>query len=212
MARKVNFNGVEIRVENKVFRPREETEFWVERAEEQIKNKWERPLILDLFAGSGCIGIYLLKNIPGSTIHFADISKKAVKNIKKNLKENNIKNSRYEVFCSDIFKNLKTKKKYHSIFANPPYVAEKRRREVSKNVLKEDPPEALFAGQEGIRYIKKFSQKAGDFLKKEGVIFMEYDPQQKGEIKEIFEKNGLSTAFYKDQFGSWRFLKAARID
>jgi methylase of polypeptide subunit release factors len=68
------------------------------------------PQILDIFSGSGCIGISILKNKKNIFVDFAEINPNFIQQIKKNLKINQIENKNWKIFQSDIFKNLPTKK------------------------------------------------------------------------------------------------------
>ena len=55
---------------------------------------------------------------------------------------------------------------------------------------------------------KKFLKQAKNYLNKNGVIFMEFDPPQKIEIEKILKKYKYnSRKFYKDQFGKWRWVE-----
>ena len=68
--------------------PRTETEFWVERAITEIqKQPRENTSIamLDLYAGSGCIGVALLKHIPDATMVFGEKDPKLIGKIQKNI-------------------------------------------------------------------------------------------------------------------------------
>ena len=185
------FLNCKIDLSQKVFIPRVETEFWVKKALDhckvEIKNyKLKKPKFLDIFAGSGCIGIAILKNIKKSQVDFGDIDDNAIKQIKINLKLNKISPKRYKVIKSNIFEKIKGK--YDFIFANPPYVAKERLNEVQESVKKLDPKIAWYGGREGLKYIKAFLKKAKNYLKKRGIIFMEIDPFQKETIKKILEK------------------------
>jgi len=205
------FLNCKIDLSQKVFIPRVETEFWVKKALDhckvEIKNyKLKKPKFLDIFAGSGCIGIAILKNIKKSQVDFGDIDDNAIKQIKINLKLNKISPKRYKVIKSNIFEKIKGK--YDFIFANPPYVAKERLNEVQESVKKLDPKIAWYGGREGLKYIKAFLKKAKNYLKKRGIIFMEIDPFQKETIKKILEKYKYrSFNFYKDQFGRIRVVK-----
>jgi len=218
----VDFLGCKIDLSEKTFIPRPETEFWIEKAIRQLKtqntkiktkNKKlktnNRQLtILDAFAGSGCIGIAVLKNCSKfcRRVDFTDVSEKSLKQIKINLGKNRISKRKYRVFKSDIFKNVRGS--YDYIFANPPYVAKNRLKEVSKSVLKYEPRQALLAGINGLFYIEKLLITAKKFLKENGIIYLEFDPLQKGKIKRILKKYQYSKFnFYKDQFGKYRWAK-----
>jgi len=205
------FLNCKIDLSHKVFEPRIETEFWVRKAIREIKNlklKIKKLTILDIFAGSGCIGIAVLKNIKKARVDFADISNKAIKQIKVNLKLNKIPKKRYKIYKSNLFKNLKSKR-YNIIFANPPYVALNRISEVQKEVLQKEPATALFAGKDGMFWIEKFLKEAKQHLNKRGAIYMEFDPLQKEKIEKILKKEGLKYSFRKDQFKKYRWLKTS---
>ena len=190
------------------FRPRTETAFWVRHSLKDLKHtKNGSPRVLDIFTGSGCIGIAVLKNIKNSRVDFVDIDKKAIEQIKINLKLNKISSKRYKIYQSDLFEKLKNDK-YDYIFANPPYVAEERIGEVQSSVLAHEPKRALFGGKRGLDIIAKFLKDAKKYLKPSGIIFLEFDPLQKIDIDIILKKEEYKRyKFSKDQFNKLRWVK-----
>jgi len=203
----IKFLGCKIDLSKKPFIPRIETEYWVKEAilKSKIKNRKSR--ILDMFAGSGCIGIAVLKHIKNSYVDFADDDRRSIEQIKMNLKLNKVSSKRYRVYKSNLFRNLKDRA-YDVIFANPPYVAEDRINEVQRLVLEYEPKKALFSGKKGLNHIKRFLKEAKRFLKQEGIIYLEFDPRQKKEIEKILGKNGYRDyKIFKDQFKKYRWLK-----
>jgi release factor glutamine methyltransferase len=203
----MKFLNCTIDASKKVFRPRIETEFWVKEVLASFTpNVCD---VLDIFAGTGCIGIAVLKNIKNSQVDFVDISPQALSQIKINLKLNKIAEGRYRIIKSNIFSGLRGKG-YDFIFANPPYVAEKRMGEVQKEVLEKDPKMALFSGKDGMDAIEIFLNDAGRHLKFKGRIFMEFDPFQREEIEKLLRKNNFSFFFKKDQFNKIRWLIAEK--
>jgi release factor glutamine methyltransferase len=98
-------------------------------------------------------------------------------------------------------------KRYDIIFANPPYVALERINEVQKEVLQKEPAVALFAGKDGMFWIKRFLKEVKKYLNKNGAIYLEFDPQQKEKIEKILKKEGSKFQFRKDQFKKYRWLK-----
>lgn len=205
----VYFLNSKIYLQPGVFIPREETRFWVKKTIEKLKKEGfgeKKFLALDIFSGSGCIGITLLKSFPYAFVTFSDISLVSVMNIKENLERNKIKKERYEVLQGNIFEEVK--EKYDFIFANPPYVATERKNEVQKSVLKYEPPISFLGGEKGLLVIKKFLEKARDYLKEKGRIYMEFDPLQLKEIKKIIKRSNFSDfSFKKDQFGKFRWVE-----
>jgi len=210
---KTSFLNCKIDLSKRVFIPRIETEFWVKKTIENLKKKQGKLDILDIFSGSGCIGIAILKNIKNSKVDFSEIDNKAIEQIKINLKLNKIPKENYEVYQSDLFEGLKTSHHggYDYIFANPPYVAENRINEVGDSVLAYEPKKALFSGEKGLIHIRKFFKQARGFLKKNGVIYLEFDPQQKKDIEKMLEEQKYSSfKFFKDQFKKYRFARVKK--
>jgi release factor glutamine methyltransferase len=203
------FLNCKIDLSKEVFIPRVETEFWVKKAIKSIQatsNEQRTIKVLDIFAGSGCIGIAVLKNIRNSYVDFVDIDEKAIEQIKINLKLNKISPKRYRVIKSDVFE--KVKRKYDFIFANPPYVAKERLSEVQESVKKFEPKISWYGGRGGLKYIKKFLKEAKNHLKEKGIIFMEIDPLQREEVEKILKKESYKDfKFYKDQFKKIRWVK-----
>jgi len=198
------FLNCKIDLSKKPLIPRQETEFWVE---EEMKNI-QAGRVLDIFAGSGCIGVALLKNKPDILCDISEKDKNLVAQIKINCKLNNIDSKRYRVFQSDIFKNIAVgaKGKYDYIFANPPYIATTRKNKIQKSVLRYEPQQALFGGKDGFFYIEKFLKQAKKYLSENGKIFMEFDHIQKKQIEKIIKKYGYTSyELKKDQYGKWRW-------
>ena len=215
------FLGCKIDLSKRPLIPRPETEFWAEKVIEKIRPSADFTLshnfytgykikILDMFAGSGCIGIAILKHIPNSLCDFADIEKNNLKQIKINCDLNRINKKRYKTIKSDIFSGIS--EKYDYIFANPPYIATILQNRIQKSVLKYEPKKALFGGKDGLFYTKKFLSKAKNHLNKDGKIYMEFDYIQKKEIEKIIKKTGYKNyKFYKDQYNKWRWVSIKLI-
>jgi len=205
------FLNCKIDISKGIFIPRPETEFWTKRAIKEIQKymtlyRSNELKILDIFAGSGCIGIAILKNIRKSHVDFVDIDKNAIEQIKINLRLNKVSPKRYKIIKSDIFERVKGK--YDFIFANPPYVAKERLNEIQESVKKFEPKISWYGGRGGLKYIKKFLKEAKNHLKENGIIFMEIDPLQKEDVEKILKKEGYKKfKFYKDQFKKIRWVK-----
>lgn len=214
-----NFANCKIDLSMKPMIPRKETEFWVKKAIKKLSRKTGSRFagkidVLDIFSGSGCIGIAILRACPEINRGiFAEIDKKFIRQIKINLKLNKInptcpersRGKRYRVIQSDIFKNIKGEFDY--IFANPPYIPLKNKHLVQKSVLDFEPHLALFGGEDGLLYIRKFLKHARKYLKPNGKIYLEFDYLQKRELEKLLKKlNYKNFQFHKDQFKKWRYV------
>ncbi|PID83251.1 protein-(glutamine-N5) methyltransferase, release factor-specific [Candidatus Campbellbacteria bacterium] len=189
--------------------PRDETEFLVSEIIKNINQKENEKLdVLDIFSGSGCIGVSILKNCPKTKVHFSEINQNYLKQIQINLKEN-IKDfeNKSEVICSDIFENIN--KKYNLIIANPPYIPQNQKEKVQKSVLNFEDPNALFAKNKGLYFIEKLIDQGFKYLKENGKMYIEFDQQQKDDIQKMLQenKNYSEFKFLKDQFDKYRFVE-----
>lgn len=213
-----DFLGCKIDLSKRPLIPREETEDWVKKAIEEIKNcPKEEIKCLDIFSGSGCIGIAVLKSIPECVCDFAEIEDIFLEQIEINLKLNLIDLKRVKIIKSNVFSNISGK--YDFILANPPYVAEERINELGEDVRQYEPSIALMAGKLGMDFIKIFLEELFNYLDKDGIAYMEIDPQQEKIIKEILLNNSSllenydekgnhrNFDFLVDQFGKTRVLK-----
>lgn len=209
------FLGCKIDLSKRTLIPRPETEFWTERAVSAVlADKKAGARCLDLFSGSGCVGIAILAKTPillpacrqaGATVDFVDNDKKCLEQIKINCRINKIDSKRYKIIKSDVFSKIKNK--YDYIFANPPYIPTTRKDKIQRSVLKYEPRQALFGGKDGLFYIKKLLSQAKNHLNTNGKIYMEFDSIQKREIDKLLKKYKYKQwNFYKDQYGKYRWV------
>lgn len=144
----VSFYGYPIIVNEDVLIPRFETEYLVEKTITYIhKLNINKPTILDIGTGSGCIAITLAKELKDAKITALDISKKALAIAKKNIKLNKVLIKLKKV---DIL-NTPIKENYDVIISNPPYIA---LNEKVDPATKFEPQQALFANDNGLEYYK----------------------------------------------------------
>lgn len=204
-----DFLGCRVDLSRRPLIPRPETEYWVEKMIARMREESAgRPLrCLDIFSGSGCIGIALLKHLPNTSVDFTDADASCLEQIRINLKKNNIALKRARIIHSDIFETIEGR--YDYIFANPPYIAEKRKNRVEESVMRYEPARALWGGEDGLRYIRRFLDEVSRYLAPGGILAMEFDDTQKETIAAYITGRGFfHAAFHKDQYGAWRSLCA----
>jgi len=100
-------------------------------------------------------------------------------------------------------------KSFDIIVSNPPYVLQKEKEEMADNVLKYEPPLALFVENDApllfYRKIMSFARKA---LKSGGKLYLEINANYAAETASLFEKNIIfnSPEILADLHGKSRFL------
>jgi len=200
----VEFLGCKIDVSKKVLIPRIETEYWADIAIGEI-NDAKEVKILDMFSGSGCIGVAALSQRPKLLCDFADYEDNCLEQIAINCTLNHIDPKRYQIVKSDVFEAIQGK--YDYIFANPPYIPFEKKHHIQPSVIEFEPHAALFGGSDGLFFIEKFLAAAKNFLTNNGKIYMEFDSLQKPKIQAMLEKFGYEKfEFQKDQYGKWRHV------
>jgi release factor glutamine methyltransferase len=200
-----DFLGCRIDLSSRPLIPRAETEWWVEKAIQDFGHRMSKDSILDIFSGSGCIGVALLKHLPNIQVDFGEKDPAFVAQIEKNLAQNDIDPKRAQIFTSDVFQKIPPKK-YDFIFANPPYISRKKIEDVQKSVLAYEPRGALFAEDDGLFYIKQLLAEAPNFLAPNGKLFIEFDSWQKPAIESHCQGRTLTVGFREDQFGRFRVV------
>lgn len=203
------FLGEKVDLSYRTLIPRTETEYWVKIAIEELQKEYgkEMPLcFLDVFSGSGCIGIAVARAFPNATVYFSDIDENAIKQINKNIDIAGLDTKRCKIYKSDIFTALPQDIKFTAIFANPPYIASETT--VATAVLEHEPHNALFAKDDGLFFIKETLRVAKDFLADNGSIYLEHDRGQEEAIAHYARSlNWQNVLANKDQYGYQRWVR-----
>lgn len=183
-----SFYGREFYVGPGVLVPRADTETVIEVCTDYLKDKKE-PKILDLCAGSGCIGITLAKEKEDSTCIMIEKYPEAIRYAEKNILRNKAENAR--VIAGDIFEGTASGEKYDLIVSNPPYIAENGAEEVSPET-KYEPETALFGGTDGLEFYRAITENYKGSLKQNGMLCFEVGIGQVNNVKEILRNAGFA--------------------
>lgn len=169
--------------------PRPETELLVEQAFEWLeKNNITKPNVLDLGCGSGCIGLSILAKYPEGQLTMVDISADALAVAKENAEQMKLSNIRWkqaDVGSVDFSDQLKNEF-FDLILANPPYIDIQDSR-VEATVKNFEPQTALFAPDQGLQFLKNWSQKMLSHLKQTSMMGFEMGCDQGTEMKNWFQ-------------------------
>lgn len=197
----VPFLDCQIWLDSRPLIPRPETEFWVERALTEIE-KIAVPAVLDLCAGSGCIGVAVAKAIPTSNVDFAEIDTAHISTILKNLTVNEIEPMRYTIHHANLFSTIN--RTYDFILSNPPYIDPALNR-AEASVKEHEPYIALYGGDAGLEVIKDIIVQAPKYLNTSGQLWLEHEPEQSLAIQTLGIEHGFSITTHKDQYNIERY-------
>ena len=160
--------------------PRPETELLIYKVINFFKNK--RINILDIGTGTGCILLSILKELSFSRGTGIDILAKAIKTAKLNSKNLNLLNRSKFKIC-DL--NKYNTGKYDLIVSNPPYIASKDIKNLSKDIINYEPKIALNGGIDGLDLIKKVIYISDRLLKRNGLLALEIGFNQYQKVSSI---------------------------
>ena len=167
--------------------PRPETEILVKNVLE-LASKYDKPKILDIGCGTGCIALTCVMENKNITADAIDVSEQALEISQKNALFHNIL-ERINFFKSDLFENVG--KKYDIIVSNPPYIPLKDKENLQTEVRNFDPELALFTEDEkGIEFYEKIISKAKNYLNDSGFLAFEIGINQAKDITLLIEKFG----------------------
>jgi len=179
------FYGLRFDVNKKVLTPRMETELLVEQVIKAAKN-FKDCKVLDIGTGSGAIAVAVAKNCD-ATVTAVDVSKVALATAEQNAKKNAVK---VEFLHSNLFQDLKRKRKFDIIVSNPPYIPSSEIDKLDKNVKDCDPVLALDGGEDGLDFYRGIIAKAGKRLNSNGLILFEVGKGQAGDVRKLLKENG----------------------
>ena len=182
----VEFFGLVFQVDSRVLIPRPETEILVEMV---LKSAAGQMKILDIGTGSGCIAVSLAKFLPEAQIDALDVSFEALSLAKENALINSA-DKNINFLQSDLFSVFKKNnvnnrlRNYDIIISNPPYVRSGDINGLQKELAYE-PRMALDGGADGLDFYRRVIAEAGNFLNKEGLLFLEIGFSQGEDIEKI---------------------------
>jgi len=180
------FYGHLFKVKPGVLIPRPETEMIVDDVLADFKkHPKDHVRILDLGAGTGCIGLSILKHIPLAKLISIEKSAEAFALVQENIAGLEL-SERCEASHADVESlNPANLGQFDYIVSNPPYI-DVNDTQVEANVRKYEPSLALFAEDAGLHALKTWSTKFAPSLKAEGLMLFEMGHTQGAAMKKHF--------------------------
>lgn len=166
--------------------PRADTETVVEKALEFLKDKKDCQ-ILDLCAGSGCIGITLALEKFENQVTLLEKYDEAISFAEKNISANEAVNT--SLFKGDVLLGDLKDNKYDLIVSNPPYIPTSEMKLMSPETSFE-PETALIANDDGLEFYKAIIENYTDSLNNGGMLLFEVGFSQSEKVSQLLEKAG----------------------
>ncbi len=204
----IPFLGLRIELDSHPLIPRPETEWWTELLIEHLRARfWNIPFrFLDVCAGSGAVGLAVLKSCPQAHVSFGELSPEHAQLIEHNLTINGLDAARAVVRAGDLFSPF-LHESFDVIAANPPYIPSGRK--IDASVSDFEPRDALYSGEDGLDLIRRIATHTPCHVLTGGELWMECDQAYAGEAARIITSGGAhKTLVRTDLYGRDRLVLA----
>lgn len=171
----------------------------------------QQPAILDIGTGSGCIAVTLADELPQSQVSAWDISAEALAVARENGRTNGVSVSFEQ---HDILRPADKQQsvQWDILVSNPPYIINKERAMMEKNVLDYEPPLALFVPDDDpLRFYRAIADYGRQALKPGGWLYFEINPLYAENLYHLLR--GMSyhdIEIRQDAYGKQRMMRARR--
>ncbi|HUL77076.1 MAG TPA: peptide chain release factor N(5)-glutamine methyltransferase [Vicinamibacteria bacterium] len=167
--------------------PRPETELLVETALELVKGV-ERPVIVDVGTGSGCIALSIAAEREDAEVHATDMSAPALQVAFQNAQRLGLE-GRVTFHEGQILEPV-TGLEVDIVVSNPPYVDPRDLETLAPEVRDHEPPEALFAPGDALSIYRRLVPAAAAALREGGALAVEISPFVPSAVTRLFVEAG----------------------
>ena len=191
---KWGFLDFEVQVGEGVLIPRQDSEAICLKAIDLLKGQ-AAPAVLDLCAGSGCLGLAVKSRCPAARVTAVEKSAEALPWLQKNAAEAlpgfDAAHPALNVQQGDVFQWNKgqAEGQFDLILANPPYLTAEEMRTLQPEVEFE-PAMALDGGEDGLDFYRYIAEAYRPLTKPGGWLVMEFGWQQWEPVKALLEAAG----------------------
>lgn len=203
-----DFLSLTLEVGEGVLIPRPETELLCELTANRLRAT-PQPRVLDLCAGSGCVGLGIASLFPDVSVVAVEKSPQALKYLERNITRYphfNVISQRADMLTDDdMVAGL-----FDAIVSNPPYIPTADLFSLQREV-KFEPRMALDGGEDGLQFYRAIAKRWTKHLRTGGFIAVEIGVGQETDVMRLFEEAGLvDIGFLRDYSDIPRVVYATR--
>ncbi|MFA5031816.1 MAG: peptide chain release factor N(5)-glutamine methyltransferase [bacterium] len=194
------FYGLEFIIEPPILIPRPETETLIETVLKLAKDN-PNPKIVEIGTGSGIIAITLSKYLPSAIVYATDIIKPTL--AQRNAKVHSV-NNRVHFIEADLLGAINIEADF--IVSNPPYIPTSVIPTLQEEVRTFESKLALDGGKDGLSVIRRIINDVSMCFCKNGVLVLEFSPEQKDALEQEAKKRFKKIEFVNDLSGNPRVV------
>jgi len=206
---RTGFRELELKTDPRVLIPRPETEVLVQEVLDWASAGAES--VWDMGTGAGAVALSLAAEGTWTRVVATDVSPEALSVAADNAERYDL-GGHVEFREGSLFEPLEEGERFDVIVSNPPYIAEGEKGELQPEVRDWEPPEALFAGADGLDVIRQLVAGAPKHLLSGGLLALECGLGQAEGIAADVQATGAFGAvrIRADLTGRPRFVTAER--
>ena len=183
------FYGLPLDISRDVLIPRPDTEVLAGQAIEYIQTLGECR-VLDLCAGSGCIGLAVASQAPQARVVLGEYSDAAFKICRQNIRRNGLTGRVVPMQADAREKPERALGEFQCIVSNPPYIPRADLETLDASVKDYEPHLALDGGEDGLDFYQTISGKWKEALAPGGRLYFEVGIGQADTVLRIMRAQG----------------------
>ena len=183
------FYGLPLDISPAVLIPRPDTEVLVTKLIDAAR-MLESCRILDLCAGSGCIGLAAAANLPRARVLLGELDDEALKVCRQNIRRSSLTGRVTSMKLDAREKPSRSLGEFDFIVSNPPYIPSRDVDMLDPSVREYEPRLALDGGEDGLDFYRVICEKWRDTLRENGMLFFEVGIGQADSVLRVMRSGG----------------------
>ena len=183
------FYGLPLDISQDVLIPRADTEVLAEQAIAYIQQLGECR-VLDLCAGSGCVGLAIAAQAPQARVVLGEIDDSALKICRQNIRRNSLSARVTPIQMDAREKPARSLGEFQCIISNPPYIPTGDIAGLEPSVRDYEPHMALDGGADGMDFYRSIAEQWKEALTPGGRIYFEVGIGQADAVLRLMRSQG----------------------
>lgn len=183
------FYGLPLDISRDVLIPRPDTEVLAGLAIDFVKTQGECR-VLDLCAGSGCVGLAVASQCPGSRVVLGELSEGGLRICRQNIRRNGLSGRVVPMQMDALAPPPAQLGEFRCLVSNPPYIPAGDIPGLDPSVRDFEPHMALDGGEDGLDFYRNLAKEWKNALSVGGKIFLEVGIGQADDVLRLLRAQG----------------------
>ena len=183
------FYGLPLDISRDVLIPRPDTEVLAGLAIDFVRKQGECR-VLDLCAGSGCVGLAVASQCPGSRVVLGELSEGALRVCRQNIRRNGLSGRVVPMQLDALAAPPAQLGEFRCLVSNPPYIPAGDIPGLDPSVRDFEPRMALDGGADGLDFYRNLAKEWKNALTVGGKLFLEVGIGQADDVLRLLRAQG----------------------